>query len=151
MRCPECQSLDSKVIDSRTAGDAIRRRRQCSRCGTRFTTHERIERRMLWVDKRSGDTETWQPDKILQGVALACRKRPVSSARLERLVRDVEARFDGVTRVHTDAIGEAVIDELAAIDAVATIRFASVHRAFEDLDQFVAAIRPMRDAAKARE
>ena len=144
MRCPDCQSLDSKVVDSRTTGDATRRRRQCSNCKSRFTTHERVERRILWVDKRSGDTEAWQAEKLLHGIALACRKRPISTAKMEQLVKDVEQTFESEHRVHTDAIGEAVIDLLAAVDPVATIRFASVHRAFENLDQFIEAIRPLQ-------
>ena len=139
MRCPECEHPDSKVVDSRPGDDAIRRRRECLSCWARFTTHERIERPMLWVVKKDGRREPFDPDKLLRGLSLACRKRPVSLARLEAVVRqleqDLEANREG--EVTSTAVGEAVLAVLRDVDEVAWVRFASVYRAFESVDQFV--------------
>jgi transcriptional repressor NrdR len=142
MRCPDCQHEDSRVIDSRTAGDAIRRRRQCSDCGTRFTTHERLEMRTPWVIKKMGQREPFSRDKVLNGIALACRKRPIDAVGMEAAVRQVEASLVDlrVAEISTSQVGEAVMRVLRETDAVAYVRFASVYREFESIAQFAEAI-----------
>ena len=136
MRCPECDHDETRVVDSRTAGDGIRRRR------ARFTTHERIEHRVPWVLKKSGGREPFSRDKVLHGIALACRKRPVSPEDLERAVRQVEAHLVAFREpeVPTERVGETVMEVLRDLDAVAYVRFASVYRAFESVEQFAEAI-----------
>src|SRR5688500_5413053 len=96
MRCPDCLSDESRVIDSRATGDTVRRRRTCERCGARFTTFERIEPRVAWVVKKSGAREPFSRDKVVAGIALACRKRPVDAAGIDTLVRQVESRLDAL-------------------------------------------------------
>ncbi len=149
MNCPQCQHDDSKVIDSRTSGDVIRRRRECLRCEERFTTHERIEMRVPWVLKRSGKREPFTREKLLRGVALACRKRPVDSDAMEALAIRVEQALSNLREeeVPSTTVGELVIGELKRVDEVAYVRFASVYRAFESVEQFIDAIRPLREAS----
>ena len=138
MRCPECHRDDSRVIDSRTAGDAIRRRRQCSECGARFTTHERVETRTPWVIKKDGLREPFSRDKVLNGIALACRKRPIDAVGMEDAVRQVEAHLVAlrVAEITTAQVGESVMKVLRDTDQVAYVRFASVYREFESVEQF---------------
>ena len=145
MRCPECQLDDSKVIDSRPGDDAIRRRRECLGCGARFTTHERIERRLPWVVKRDGRREPFLREKLLHGIALACRKRPVDAAQMEEVVRRVESGLEAVkdSEVPSSAVGQALMEELRRVDEVAYVRFASVYQAFDDAGQFADIIRPL--------
>ncbi|MBW2255591.1 MAG: transcriptional repressor NrdR [Deltaproteobacteria bacterium] len=139
MFCPECHCPDTRVVDSRTSGDAIRRRRECQDCGNRFTTHERVERPILWVVKKDGRKEPFSRDKVMRGLALACQKRPVDAAALDEAVRQIEAsletRRDG--EVPSSAVGEA--------DEVAYVRFASVYREFENVDQFVDIVHPLKE------
>jgi len=147
MRCPECQIPDSRVVDSRTAGDHVRRRRECVACQHRFTTYERVERPQLWVLKKSGLKEPFSPEKVLEGIALACRKRPVSAQQMDEAVNDVrnilEQRRE--SPVPSSAVGEAVLEVLRELDSVAYVRFASVYRAFESVGEFVDVIAPLRD------
>jgi transcriptional repressor NrdR len=147
MRCPECQHPDSRVVDSRAAGDSIRRRRECEACGHRFTTYERLERPQLWILKKSGGREPYAHEKVLHGLALACRKRPVSGDRLEEAANEVrallESRRDGP--IPSSDVGEAVLEVLREVDAVAYVRFASVYRAFESVEEFVDEIRPLTE------
>lgn len=147
MRCPECQHLESRVVDSRSAGDSIRRRRECASCGHRFTTYERSERPQLWVLKKSGIKEPYHHEKVLHGLALACRKRPVQAEQLDEAARQVrtllEQRRD--TPIPSSAVGEAVMEVLRRVDAVAYVRFASVYQAFESVDEFVEVIRPLTE------
>src|SRR6185503_1249746 len=96
MRCPDCFSEESRVIDSRATGDTVRRRRTCEQCGARFTTFERIEPRVAWVVKKGGRREPFQREKVLAGIALACRKRPIDATGIDALVRRVEARLDQI-------------------------------------------------------
>lgn len=147
MRCPVCEHTESKVIDSRDAGDTTRRRRECLECAERFTTFERIEQKRLWVVKKSGNKEPFKLDKVMEGVALACRKRPVSADHVDAMARDVEQelRRGGQTEVASSDVGEAVLTVLARVDAVAWLRFASVYRAFESVEQFVDTIRPLQE------
>lgn len=145
MRCPDCGHDDSRVVDSRTTGDSIRRRRQCSACNARFTTHERLEQRVLWVIKRDGRREPWSREKVLHGIALACRKRPVDADAMERVVAEVESALEGGEVTASD-VGQAVLAALRTVDPVAYVRFASVYGKFESVEQFVDAIAPLRKA-----
>lgn len=142
MRCPECQHEDTRVVDSRTTGDAIRRRRQCSACGERFTTHERVEQRLPLIVKKDGRKEPFSRDKVLHGIALACRKRPVDHDDMDEAVRRVEHRVVALREpeISSDRVGEVVMDVLRDVDAVAYVRFASVYRAFESVEQFAETI-----------
>jgi transcriptional repressor NrdR len=152
MRCPECQHDDSKVIDSRPGDDAIRRRRECLQCGHRFTTHERIERRLPWVVKRDGRREPFVREKLLHGLALACRKRPVDAAQMEEVVRRVESGLEASrdAEVPSSAVGRALMEEIRQVDEVAYVRFASVYQAFDDAGQFADIIRPLLTPAARR-
>lgn len=147
MRCPECQQPDSRVIDSRTAGDHVRRRRECQQCGHRFTTYERHERPALWVLKRDGHKEPYAHEKVLHGIALACRKRPVSADQMDEAAQRVLALLEQrrETPVPSSAVGEAVMHVLRDVDAVAYVRFASVYQAFESVAEFVEVIRPLTE------
>ncbi len=146
MRCPACHGIESKVVDSRTTGDVIRRRRQCQACQHRFTTHERVERRLPWVVKRDGRREPFSAKKVMTGLTLACRKRPVGRDALEALVERVELRLSSRREgdVGSDEVGQILMEELSEVDAVAYVRFASVYRAFESVEQFVEAIGPLQ-------
>lgn len=139
MRCPSCACLDDKVVDSRLAdeGIAIRRRRECLGCGRRFTTFERLEESPLIVVKRSGDRQPFDRSKIVRGVASAAKNRPVAEPAMLQLAADVEEelRLAGGD-VASEAVGQAVLRRLATLDPVAYLRFASVYKGFEDLDDF---------------
>jgi transcriptional repressor NrdR len=139
VRCPTCASLDDKVVDSRTTDDgtAVRRRRQCLECSTRFTTFERLEETPLVVVKSSGDEVPFDRAKVVAGVALAAKGRPVTSAAIEALAADVEdiVRLEG-TRVTSERIGRAALEALARLDGVSALRFASVYKGFDDLADF---------------
>ena len=139
MRCPNCTSLDDKVVDSRLAdeGVAIRRRRECLGCGRRFTTFERIEEVALVVVKRSGAREPFRRAKVVAGVRAAAKNRPVSPERLEGLAADVEEalRLEGA-EVSSARVGAIVLERLRAVDEVAYVRFASVYKGFDDPGDF---------------
>lgn len=139
MRCPACASLDDKVVDSRTADDgtAVRRRRECLECSTRYTTFERLETAPLVVVKSSGDEVAFDRDKIVAGVALAAKGRPVDEAVIEAIAADVEetVRLEG-PQVTSERIGRAVLEALARVDGVSALRFASVYKGFDDLADF---------------
>lgn len=147
MRCPSCASLDNKVVDSRVAreGDAIRRRRECLSCGTRFTTYEYVERTPVLVIKKDGRREPFRREKIADGVSKACEKRPIPREEIEALLDRVETRIQamGQTEVESREIGEAVMDELARVDQIAYVRFASVYREFRDVRHFLDEIRQL--------
>ena len=147
MRCPECGHDDSKVVDSRSGPSHIRRRRECLNCSARFTTHERLETPALWVLKKNGQKEPFNANKVLAGLSLACRKRPIDADVIEEAVQRVHTRLTQLRQptVPSSAVGEAVMDVLKEVDDVAYVRFASVYRAFESVDQFVEAIRPLRE------
>jgi transcriptional repressor NrdR len=129
------------VLDSRPAqdGNAIRRRRECLKCGRRFTTYEYVERMPLMVIKRDGRHEPYDRQKVVNGIVLACRKRPVGRQEIERVVEAVEARLEeqGKLEVSSTEIGEMVLEQLIKIDPVAYVRFASVYRQFNSPEQFV--------------
>ncbi|NLN16678.1 MAG: transcriptional repressor NrdR [Firmicutes bacterium] len=141
MRCPFCQALGSRVIDSRSTEDAkcIRRRRECSACGARFTTYERWEETPLMVVKRDGRRESFSRSKILAGVLKALEKRPVPLEEVEKMVDEVERelRSRPEREVTSVAIGEMVMERLREMDEVAYVRFASVYRQFKDINRFI--------------
>jgi transcriptional repressor NrdR len=145
MHCPYCRHDDSRVIDSRVAddGSSIRRRRQCPACDRRFTT---VEQTQLAVLKRSGVVEPFVRDKVIQGVRKACKGRPVSDADLARLGQQVEEaiRQSGLAEVPSEDIGLAILGPLSALDPVAYLRFASVYRHYESVDDFEEAIARLR-------
>ncbi len=140
MRCPFCGNEDTQVKDSRPTDDnsAIRRRRQCTNCGARFTTFERVQLRELIVVKTNGQREPFDREKLLRSMQVSLRKRPVDSERLERVVNGIVRRLEssGESEVPTAAIGEAVMDALATLDKVAYVRFASVYRNFREAKDF---------------
>ncbi|MGH3416770.1 MAG: transcriptional regulator NrdR [Actinocrinis sp.] len=145
MHCPFCRYTDSKVIDSRTAEDgaAIRRRRQCPQCNRRFTT---IETAALLVVKRSGVTEPFSREKIVGGVRKACQGRPVSEDQIAQLAQRVEEsiRAKGLAELPSHEVGLEILGPLRDLDLVAYLRFASVYRAFQSLDDFAAEIAALR-------
>ena len=144
MKCPKCGSDDDKVLDSRAVRDgaAIRRRRECTVCGARFTTHEEIDRDEVTVVKQDGTREPFSRQKLEKGVRIACQKRPVSEDQLQSLLDSVVASLEG-EEVPTSKIGELVMERLHALDEVAYIRFASVYRRFTDINQFLSTITEM--------
>src|SRR5512146_1449473 len=142
MRCPYCGHLEDRVVDSREAqdGQATRRRRECAGCARRFTTYERIEEVLPQVVKKDGRREPFDRSKIVEGVAIACQKRPVSAEQVQALVSAVERELQelGEKEIRTTVIGEAVMRRLRELDEVAYVRFASVYRAFRDVGEFMA-------------
>lgn len=140
MRCPFCLHDESQVKDSRPTedGTAIRRRRQCEGCGARFTTFERVQLRELVVVKKAGERETFDRDKLLRSIEIACRKRDLDPARLERLASGIQRQLEtsGDAEIPIERIGEAVMEGLKSLDSVAYIRFASVYRDFREAKDF---------------
>ncbi len=145
MRCPFCKEKDSAVIDSRASDDgfSIRRRRQCSRCGKRFTTFERVELNMPMIVKRTGARREYDRDKVRSSMKLALRKRPVSNERVEEAIGSIEQRLRtlGNREVPSSQIGEFVLEELKKLDAVAFLRFASVYFNVDNPEQFMGLLR----------
>ena len=148
MHCPHCSADNDRVLDSRTCEDgrAIRRRRYCNHCERRFTTYERVERFTLTVVKKDQVREPFSREKIERGVERACWKRPVSSERLRDLAARVEAEIQAEydSEIPSCEIGQLVMRELASLDQVAYVRFASVYREFTDVEDFVAELAPLR-------
>jgi transcriptional repressor NrdR len=139
MRCPFCAADDDRVVDSRLAEDgvAIRRRRECSACGQRYTTFERIEEIGLFVIKRSGDRELFDRAKIMSGVRSACKNRPVDTEAMEALALSVEESMRLLNRdVTSEEVGVATLEALRQVDDVAYVRFASVYKGFEGTEDF---------------
>lgn len=143
MRCPYCGNLDDKVLESRTManGESIRRRRECLGCGYRFTSYERIEEKPFMVVKRDGRRQPFDRMKLEKGISRALEKRPVSTESLENIVIEIEdqaiMRGRGSREISTEDLGDLVLEKLHAVDKVAYIRFASVYRHFENLDEFI--------------
>ena len=138
MFCPFCNNEDSKVIDSRDSGDSIRRRRECLRCGLRFTTYERVQTRALLVVKRDGRREEFHREKLWASVKSACAKRPLPIGSIDKVIDEIETQLSNAGRaeIHSRSIGELVMDRLKDLDRVAYIRFASVYRDFKDIESF---------------
>lgn len=141
MRCPHCNYKEDKVVDSRATqeGSAIRRRRECLKCGKRFTTYEYIEEISLMVIKKDGRREHFDRKKVLAGIMKACEKRPISIEKMEEIATQVEHAIQKKSdqEVSSSRIGELVIEKLKALDDVAYVRFASVYRQFKDVGQFM--------------
>ena len=141
MKCLYCDCTESKVIDSRSADDdkTIRRRRECVGCGRRFTTYETIEVTPVLVVKNNGTRQSYNAEKIRNGIIKACEKRPVPLSAIDDLVREVERRAysQGEAEITSQAIGEMVMEGLKALDEVAYVRFASVYREFKDVNTFM--------------
>lgn len=140
MRCPFCGHDDTQVKDSRPTDDnsAIRRRRFCQNCGSRFTTFERVQLRELTVVKKSGKRVPFDREKLARSIEIATRKRPIEAERIERIVNGIVRRLEssGETEISSDAIGEQVMDALFGLDPVAYVRFASVYRNFREVKDF---------------
>ena len=144
MKCPFCNTPDTKVIDSRPADDnaSIRRRRQCIKCNKRFTTYEKLETMPLMVIKKDNTREPYDRSKIESGIIRSCHKRPVSSQMVETIVNEIENRIFSLEdrEIPTTVIGEMVMDRLKELDEVAYVRFASVYREFKDVNTFMSEI-----------
>ena len=137
MICPYCGHNDSKVIDSRDVSEAVRRRRECLECSARFTTYERLQAVSLLIIKKDGRREEFNREKLINGVRKACAKRPVSQETIEQMVDDIEDRLrkSGKAEVDASTIGDMVMERLRQLDGIAYIRFASVYRAFADVEE----------------
>lgn len=152
MKCPFCAQTEDKVVDSRESGngDAIRRRRECLGCGRRFTSYERIEEIPFFVIKKDGRREPFDRAKLLSGLIRACEKRPVSAKSLQAIVEEVEQMvMDSAEReIEAVAVGERVMERLRELDKVAYVRFASVYRQFEDVQEFMSELRGLLETRK---
>lgn len=152
MKCMFCGCEDSKVIDSRSAdeGRTIRRRRECTNCGKRFTTYETIEDTPVLVIKSSGNRQAFDSGKIKNGIIKACEKRPVSMSRIDEVVDGITKRvYNSMEQeISSKAIGEMVMEELKQLDEVAYVRYASVYRSFTDISSFMAELEKMMETKK---
>jgi len=153
VKCPFCAHVDDKVIDSREGrqGDTIRRRRECLKCGRRFTTYERIDEIPYMVIKKDGRRERFERQKILQGLLKACEKRPVATPKLEAIVDEIEGVVQEATEreLTTSEIGEMIMLRLKKLDKVAYVRFASVYMDFKDVQEFMSELKNLlKDRAK---
>lgn len=141
MKCPYCSFIESKVIDSRPTeeNNSIRRRRECLKCGKRFTTYEKLESVALVVVKKDESRQPFNRNKVLKGIITACEKRPISIVQMEKIADDIESELaQSMEReVKSTVIGEMVMDKLRLLDEVAYVRFASVYKQFEDLSTFM--------------
>lgn len=149
MKCPFCSYFESKVNDSRPTdeGQAIRRRRECIKCGKRFTTYEKIEEIPIIVVKKDGNRQSYDRNKLLNGIIKACEKRPVSINTIEKIVDEIEKSLSNSLEreVTSVEIGELIMDKLKDIDEVAYVRFASVYRQFKDLNSFMEELKKILD------
>ena len=149
MKCLNCESEDSKVVDSRSAqqGRSIRRRRECNECLFRFTTYEYILTNPVMVIKKSGDREEYDRKKIEKSFHLACKKRPISADKIQIAIQNVEEKISNISNIEIDAhqVGGLVMEELKQIDKVAFIRFASVYREFKDIGEFQSQIEDLKN------
>ncbi|WLV23762.1 transcriptional regulator NrdR [Aciduricibacillus chroicocephali] len=152
MKCSNCGHKSTKVLDSRPIeeGQTIRRRRECERCGFRFTTFERVEEMPLIVVKKDGNRQAFSRDKLVRGLIKACEKRPVPIDAIEGLALEVEKelRSRGQAEVQSQMVGEAVMDRLSDIDEVAYVRFASVYRQFKDISVFLDELKEIANSNK---
>ena len=145
MKCPFCSYEESKVIDSRSTDDntTIRRRRECLKCGKRYTTYEKIEDIPILVIKKDSTRENFNKEKIINGLIIACQKRPVSRNQIEKIASDIEKKISNkmITEIPSNDIGEMVMDSLKEIDEISYVRFASVYRQFKDINTFLEEIK----------
>jgi len=141
MKCPFCDYHDTRVIDSRPTdeGHAIRRRRICDHCGKRFTTYEKVEENMFMVVKKDGSRELFDRTKVRNGIVNACKKRPVNTDQIEKIVSDVERGLTNMMEkeISSTVIGEVILEHLKELDEVAYVRFASVYRQYDNVDTFL--------------
>ena len=155
MKCPYCTNINNRVIDSRLSKDGrmIRRRRECLECGRRFTTYEKLEEVLPMVVKKDGRREPFNREKIISGIRMACRKRPISMTRIGDFVDSVELYFQelGKKEIESSQIGEKVINQLKEWDEVAYVRFASVYRHFKDISEFMAELEFILKSKKEKE
>ncbi|MDU2584800.1 transcriptional regulator NrdR [Anaerococcus sp.] len=155
MRCPYCDSTNTRVLDSRSTEDdrAIRRRRLCEDCDRRFSTYERYEDSTIMVVKKDETREAYDTTKLISGIVKSCQKRPVTMADIEKVARNVETRINhtGNKEISSTYIGELVMDELKELDPVAYVRFASVYREFKDVDSFYEEIKSLKDKGSVAE
>lgn len=144
MRCPSCGYAESKVVDSRPSEDgaSIRRRRECLDCGRRFTTYERLGDNPLVIVKSDGSSEAYNREKLFRGVLIACAKRPISSEQIASLIDDIELelRNDMRSEIKSKDLGEMVLARLRKLDDVAYVRFASVYKDFQNIEEFATAL-----------
>lgn len=154
MKCPFCDELEDKVVDSRMAkeGEVIRRRRECLGCKRRYTTYERVEEILPMVVKKDGRRESFDRTKILAGLKKACEKRPISTATIEEVTDRIEKRIQemGETEIESRVVGEELMKELHQLDQVAYVRFASVYREFKDIDQFMDELKTLAQQRRER-
>jgi len=154
VKCPFCDELEDKVVDSRMAkeGEVIRRRRECIGCRRRYTTYERVEEILPVVVKKDGRRESFDRAKILSGIKKACEKRPISTATIEDAADRVEKRIQemGESEIKSRVVGEEVMKELHQLDQVAYVRFASVYREFKDIDQFMDELKVLAQQRRER-
>lgn len=147
MKCPFCNSLESKVVDSRLSedGTTIRRRRECGECNKRYTTYEKIESTPILVIKNNGNRQIFDIAKIKNGIIKACEKRPVSMVKIEKLVSDIEKKVNNTLaqEISSKKIGDLVMEGLKELDDVAYVRFASVHRQFKDINTLMEEIKKL--------
>ncbi|NIP79934.1 MAG: transcriptional repressor NrdR [Gemmatimonadetes bacterium] len=148
MRCPYCHETEDRVVDSRTSreGRAIRRRRECLSCARRFTTYEEIEERPVQVIKSDGTVESFDREKLLRSIRLPCVKRPVTEAEIEAMVDAIEDELSSRDQIPSRELGELVMAQLRERDYVAYVRFASVYRNFQDIDEFVEELEDLNEA-----
>jgi transcriptional repressor NrdR len=154
VKCPFCDELEDKVVDSRMAkeGEVIRRRRECLGCKRRYTTYERVDEILPVVVKKDGRRESFDRTKILAGLKKACEKRPISTATIEAVTDRIEKRIQeiGETEIESRIVGEELMKELHQLDQVAYVRFASVYREFKDIDQFMDELRTLAQQRRER-
>jgi transcriptional repressor NrdR len=152
MRCPFCGNTEDRVVDSRESreGDVIRRRRECVSCERRFTSYEKIELEPFQVVKRDQRREAYEREKLMGGLRIACRKRPISEQTLMRIADSIEAEMQesGEREISSRELGNMVMRRLREVDSVAYIRFASVYRRFEDLEEFVRELSHLKDETR---
>ena len=154
MRCPKCGGNKSSVVDRRQAedGNTIRRRRECEECQHRFTTYERVEERTLVVVKKDGTREQFSRDKIFNGIIRSAQKRPVSSDEIEEIVNRIEqkVRSQSDNEINSEYIGSLVMDELAELDEITYVRFASVYRSFKDVGELESLLKQITKGSKKK-
>jgi transcriptional repressor NrdR len=154
MKCPFCENLEDRVIDSRTSkeGNAIRRRRECLKCGKRFTSYERVEDVVSMVVKKDGRREPFDMNKIKNGLLIACKKRPIETDKIDGIVDSIEKKLVGLgmKEVKSAWIGEQIMSELKDLDKVAYVRFASVYRKFKDINDLMDEVKTLFEGRERR-
>lgn len=152
MKCPKCSSLNDKVIDTRQSkdGTVIRRRRECLDCGNRFTTYERFEEEKIIVKKKSGDTQSFNKAKIIRGILLAAKNRPITQKQAENIAEEIEKFLidEGKLLVETTEIGDLVEERLRELDPITYIRFKSVYNEFKDIKDFEETLKEIKKNSK---